>query len=92
MRDSYLGLADRSGLRLLIPEREHVSRFLTRRALRESSVCLWAVIDTVHHQAISAELLSGEWLNALCLLELLAVDFGICTLTDPIPAHAIANT
>jgi len=53
---------------------------------------LWAVIDTVHHQAISAELLSGEWLNALCLLELLAVDFGICTLTDPIPAHAIANT
>ena len=76
MKTAYLGIADSSGLRLLIPEREHAARFLVRRAFRWNAVCFWAVIDDAFYLTVRTELERGESHNALRLVQLLASDIG----------------
>lgn len=77
MRQSYLAIADCSGLQLLVPEHDHVNRFLMRRAVRQQAACLWVVLEVAHYQRVRAELIAGERRSALHSLELLAFDFGL---------------
>lgn len=76
MRKSYIGILDRSGLTVLLPETEHVDRFLARRASRENGLCFWAVIDDSVANSIRTELSIGQKQNAARLLQLLAFDYG----------------
>lgn len=84
MRKSYIGILDRSGLSVLLPEAEHVDRFLLRRALRKNAVCFWAVMDDAVAQSIRMELSVGQHQNAARLLQLLATDYGAI-----LPPHTI---
>ena len=76
MRKSYIGILDRSGLKILLPETRHVDRFLLRRALRENAVCFWAVMDEAVATSIFSELNFGQHQNAARLIHLLANDYG----------------
>ncbi len=84
MRKSYIGILDRSGLSELLPETEHVDRFLLRRASRENTVCFWAVMDDSVAQSIRTELSFGQHQNAARLLQLLATDYGAILPQDAI--------
>jgi hypothetical protein len=76
MKRSYLGIADRAGLRLLVPETRHTDRFLVRRAVRIGGVCLWAVIDESFHHPITLEIESGHFESAARLLQTLSSEVG----------------
>lgn len=76
MRKSYIGILNQSGLDTLLPEENHIDRFLLRRAMRENAVCFWAVIDDSVYVTIRQELAFGQKQNAARLLQLLAIDSG----------------
>ena len=76
MRTAYLGMADNSGLRILIPETEHAGRFLTKRAARLNAVCFWTVIDEAIYVSICNELQNGDLVGGLILVQLFADEIG----------------
>ena len=76
MRNAYLGIADHSGLRLLVPETAHAGRFLTKRAARLNAVCFWTVIDEAFYFSIRNELHNGDLQGGLRLLQLFAEEVG----------------
>jgi hypothetical protein len=76
MRTAYLGIADRAGLRTLVIETSHASRFLVARASRMNAVCFWVVIDDAFAASVRMELDCGERRNAMTLLQLLLDDIG----------------
>lgn len=82
MRTSYIGIVDRTGIRILVPEYEHTARFLSRRSRREESVCFWAVVDDALAHAIHAEINAGNRADALRLLNCLAIDLGTILPSD----------
>ena len=91
MRESYLGLANNNGLRLLVPEHDHAALFLMRRACRENGVCLWTVIDTKDYDYVRGALSLGEYRHAFRLLEQTAIDIGVLTETHWMTAYTTAN-
>lgn len=82
MKNSYIGIVDRTGVRILVPEHEHTARFLSRRSRREDCVCFWAVVDDALAHAIHAEINAGNRADALRLLHCLAVDLGTILPSD----------
>ena len=82
MRNSYIGIVDRTGVRILVPELEHTARFLSRRSCREESVCFWAVVDDALANVIHAEINAGNRTDALRLLNCLAIDLGTILPSD----------
>ena len=82
MRNSYIGIIDRTGVRILVPEHEHTARFLSRRSRSEDCVCFWAVVDDALANAIHAEINAGNRADALHLLHCLAVDLGTILPSD----------
>ncbi len=85
MRNSYVGIVDRGGLVMFIPEHPHTERFLLRRSLREDSVCFWVVIDDAPARAVRTELVHGDRMNALRLLQQRAEDIGTILPPEPCP-------
>ena len=82
MRNSYIGIVDRTGVRILVPEHEHTARFLSRRSRREESLCFWAVVDDALANVIHAEINAGNRTDALRLLNCLAIDLGTILPSD----------
>jgi len=87
MNDSWIALADRRGLKLLVLETSHTIRFVLRRARRENAECFWTVLTPQHAQFIEQLLQMGSTAAALKLLEHLATDMGrIAPSEPPVPA------
>lgn len=86
MRQSYIGILNHSGLSVLVPDENHVDRFLLRRALRENALCFWAVIDDAVVESIRAEMSFGQTQNAARLLQLVALDCG-----SILPQHTVGD-
>lgn len=84
MRKSYIGILNQAGLDTLLPEENHIDRFLLRRAMRENAVCFWAVIDDSEYVTIQQELAFGQKQNAVRLLQILAIDSGAI-----LPPHSV---
>ena len=76
MKDSWIALADRDGLNLLVRETPHVVPFLLRRAQRQNAVCFWVVLESRQALFIEHLMQMGANLDALHWLEHLAIDFG----------------
>lgn len=76
MNDSWIALADRRGLRLLVLETSHAIRFLLRRAERENAECFWVVLTPYHARFINDQRALGDAATALRTLEQLATNMG----------------
>lgn len=76
MNDSWIAIANVSGLLSLVLEEEHAIRFMHRRAKRENAVCFWAVLARHHAGFIQQKLRDGDNAAALAWLERLASDLG----------------
>ncbi len=76
MKEAYLGIADRNGLKMLVPETDHGGSFLVKRAQRMQAVCFWVVVERAYVTTILNELDRGEATNALSLLQILADGMG----------------
>lgn len=79
MNDSYVGVISERGLESLIPERGHVTEFLTRRIYRTrggNAVCYWAVLSDNQADQVCRQLSCGLYGDALRALHSLASDLG----------------
>ena len=79
MFKSYVGIITREGLESLLPENDHVVRFLVRRAYRTQppqALCYWAVMPDSAADHISRQLSWGEHGPALVTLHASAVGLG----------------
>jgi len=79
MNDSYVGVISQRGLESLIPERGHVTEFLTRRIYRTrggNAVCYWAVLSENQANQVCRQLSCGRNADALSALQSLAIDLG----------------
>ena len=57
MGESYVGIVSKQGLELLIPENEHLLRFLCQRVYRKrpySRACVWVVLPSDLAQRLEA--------------------------------------
>jgi len=92
MNDSWIALADRHGLKLLILETSHTIRFMLRRAERQKAECFWVVLTPHHAQFIEQMLRLGDAAAALRLLEHLATNMGRIVPNEPaVPAWLCGN-
>ncbi|MHC4880785.1 MAG: hypothetical protein ACYTGL_30390 [Planctomycetota bacterium] len=79
MKTSFVGIASPSGLELMVPESDHVIRFLMRRAYRSKrtgAVCFWAIMDEAIAITVTDLLHSGRPEHALLVIQMLAVETG----------------
>lgn len=84
MNDSWIAVANQSGLKMLVRETPHAAHFLMRRAMRENAECFWAVLQPDHAKFIRLHIEDGTRQEALRWLEHLALDIG--RMSMPIPA------
>lgn len=76
MNDSWIALANLSGLKALVLEEKHALPFMHRRAGRENALCFWAVLAPHHAGFIQQKLREGDHVAALAWLDRLASDLG----------------
>ncbi len=79
MTESYVGIVTHLGLEKLWLEGEHTLQFVLRRAQRIKTrpACgIWAVLDRAFEEQIAIQIHLGNRLDALLLLQTVAVDLG----------------
>ena len=79
MTESYVGVVTHLGLEQLWLEGEHTWQFVLRRTqrLRARPACgIWAVLDRAFEEQIAVQIHLGHRLDALLLLQAVAVDLG----------------
>ena len=79
MTRPYLGIITSRGLESLVAETQHAMPFLLRRAYRRQpykAICFWAVLFPLTAAHIHDLIASGQFLQALILLNVEAQDLG----------------
>ena len=91
MNDSWIAIADESGLKSLVLEQEHTACFASRRAARENASCFWVVLTPQHAGFINQQLCIGAPADALAWLEKLATGAGRITPSKPLVPHWLSD-
>jgi hypothetical protein len=79
MTESYVGIVSRLGLEQLWLEHRHTLQFVLRRVERiktRPACAIWAVLDPVLEEQIAIQIQFGSPLDALLLLQTVALDLG----------------